>query len=79
MTTSALKKKIQQRINTINNNDVLEAVYTILNNTSATTNFELSDDDIKIIKARKKAIKNGTEKTYTVAQVKKKVLSNLRK
>ena len=79
MTTTALKKKIQDCINSIENNEVLEAVYTILNKHVLLNDFELSSADLKIIEERKKSIKNAGEKTYSVADVKKKILKNLGK
>ncbi len=79
MTTTALKKKIHQCIDHIEDNKILEAVYTIINGHASHDNFELSVSDIKIIEARKKAVKKGKEKTYTVAEVKRKILKNLGK
>ena len=58
---------------------ILEAVYTLLNGQVANSDYELSAEDIKIINARRKAVLKGSEKTYTVAQVKKKLLKNLGK
>lgn len=79
MTTVALKKKIFNCIENIDDNKLLEAVYTILNGQVPNNDFELSPRDIDIIEVRKKAIKSGKEKTYTVAEVKKKLLKNLGK
>jgi hypothetical protein len=79
MTTTKLKKKIHACIDHIDDNKILEAVYTIINTHSFQTDFELSASDIKILEARKKAVKKGKEKTYTVAEVKKKLMKSLGK
>ena len=78
MTASALKKEIQKVIENINDTHLLEAVYTVLNNT-VSNSFEISKRDMYIVEARKKKYKNGQLKTYTVAEAKKKILKNLRK
>ncbi len=79
MTTSKLKTKIRKCIDNIEDDAILNAVYTILNAHTLQDDFELSTEDLKIIEARKKAVKLGQEKTYTVAEVKKKILKNLGK
>ena len=79
MTKTILKEKIHECIEHIDDNKILEAVYTILNKHTVQDDFELSKEDIKIIDARRKAVLKGEEKTYTVAQVKKKLLKNLGK
>ncbi len=79
MTKAALKEKIHECIEHIDDNSILEAVYTILNKHSTQYDFELSSEDIKIINERKKAILSGKEKTYTVAEVKKKLLISIGK
>ena len=79
MTTISLKKKIYHCIENIDDNKLLEAVYTILNGHVVNDDFELSLEDISIIEKRKKAVKNGSERTYSVAEVKKKILKNIGK
>lgn len=79
MTTIALKKKIHECIDTIEDGDVLEAVYTILNAHNSSNDYDLSEADLKVIEERKKAVKKGEEKLYTVSEVKKKILKNLKK
>lgn len=78
MTKTALKKKIVDCVEHINDEKVLEAVYTLLNG-QLDNDYQLSTEDLKIIEARRKSILKGEEKTYTVAQVKKKLLKNLGK
>ncbi len=79
MTTAALKKGIQKAIENIDDNKLLEAVYIILNNNLRQNDYDLSDEDIRIIEEREVAYKSGKTKTYTVAEVKKKILKNLKK
>ena len=78
MTRTVLKKKIHNCVDHINDDKVLEAVYTLLNG-HVNDDYELSSNDLKIINARRKAILRGDEKTYTVAEVKKKLLKNIGK
>ncbi len=79
MTKSNLKKKIVDCVEHIDDEKILEAVYTLLNGQVSNNDYELSAEDIKIIDARRKSLLKGEEKTYTVAQVKKKLLKNLGK
>jgi len=79
MAKTALKKKIYECIDLIDDDKVLEAVYTILNAHTFENEYELSSEDIKIIEERRKSIIKGKEKTYTVSEVKKKILKNLGK
>ena len=78
MTKTALKKKIVDCVEHIHDEKILEAVYTLLNG-QLYNDYQLSAEDLKIIEARRKTILKGEEKTYTVAQVKKKLLKNLGK
>ena len=79
MTKTVLKEKIHQCIEHIDDNSLLEAVYTILNKHSTQYDFKLSSEDLKIINKRRKAILSGKEKTYTVKEVKKKLLKSIGK
>ncbi len=79
MTNSTLKKEIHKVIDNIEDNQVLEAVFTLLNVTRAQNDYELSENDIKIIEERRSNYKKGKTKTYTVSEVKKKILKNLGK
>jgi hypothetical protein len=79
MTTIALKKKIHECVDNIDDSKLLDAVYTILNTRVHSNDFELSKEDIEIIEGRKKNIQKGKEKLYTVAEVKRKILKNLGK
>ena len=79
MTKTTLKKKIVHCVEQINDEKVLEAVYTLLNGQVDQNNYELSAEDLKIIEGRRKAILKGEEKTYAVSQIKKKLIKNLSK
>jgi uncharacterized protein YpbB len=79
MTKTALKKKIVDCVEHINDENMLQAVYTILNGHVENTHYEISAYDIKMIEEQKRAIMNGTAKTYTAAEVRKKLLKKLRK
>ncbi len=57
----------------------MDAVYTLLNGQVSNDDYELSEEDLKIINARRKSVLKGEEKTYTVTEVKKKLLKNLGK
>lgn len=78
MTKTTLKKKIVDCVEQINDKKLLEAVYTLLNGRTD-PDYELNAEDLRIIESRRKAILKGEEKTYTVAQVKKKLLKNIGK
>ncbi|MBK6836193.1 MAG: hypothetical protein IPG89_18790 [Bacteroidetes bacterium] len=79
MTLTVLKKKIYNCVENINDDKILEAVYTLLNGHIANEDYELSSEDLKIVTARRKAILKGEEKTFTVAEVKKKLLKKVGK
>lgn len=73
MTTTALKKEIVKAIDTIDDASFLEAIYTIINNRSPRYDFELSNEDMKILREREVAYKSGKAKTYTREEVRKMV------
>jgi hypothetical protein len=79
MTNATLKKEIHKVIDNIDDNQVLEAVFTLLNVRRPQSDYELSENDIKIIEERRSNYKKGKTKTYTVSEVKKKILKNLGK
>jgi hypothetical protein len=79
MTNATLKKEIHKVIDNIDDNQVLEAVFTLLNARRPQSDYELSENDIKIIEERRSNYKKGKTKTYTVSEVKKKILKNLGK
>lgn len=79
MTKTALRKKIVDCVEQVQNEKILEAVYTLLNEQTDNNDYEISADDLKIIETRRKAVLNGEEKLYTATQVKRKLLKDLNK
>jgi hypothetical protein len=79
MTKAALKKKIVDYVEHINDENMLQAVYTILNGHFESTDYEISAYDLKMIEEQRKTIMNGTAKTYTAAEVRRKLLKKLGK
>ena len=76
MTTAALKKEIKKVIENIDDNRVLEAVFVLLNNNVQNDNYILSDEDMAVIEEGEAEYKSGKTKTYTAAEVRKKILKN---
>ncbi len=76
MTTSALKKEIIKTIDTIEDENFLQAIYTIINNRNPQYDFELSDDDKQILMEQEAEYKSGEAVTYTKEQVRKILLKN---
>lgn len=74
MTKTALKKKLHQAIDDINDNELLEAVYTILNTRGYANSYQLSDEDIRVIEERSVLYEAGKLKTYTVKEARKKFM-----
>jgi len=79
MTTASLKRKIHKVIDGIDDNRLLEAVFILLNSNIQDYSHALSESDIKIIEERRSNYKKGKTKTYTMSEVKKKILKNLGK
>ncbi len=79
MTTASLKTEITKAIAGINDQLLLEAIYTIVNRakTSTSFEFELSDEDWAIIEARKHDYKAGKIKGMTTTEVRKSVMKKL--
>jgi len=77
MTTDILKNEIAKALNDINDKSFLEALYTIINTRSEKFDYELSIDDKQILDERKALYKWGKAKTFTMIEVRKKVMKNL--
>jgi hypothetical protein len=77
MTTNILKNEISKALNGINDKSFLEAIYTIINTRLENYDYELTEADKKVLDDRKMEYKNGKVKTYTVNEVRKKVLKNI--
>ncbi len=76
MTASALKKEIKNAIEAIDDKRILEAVYILLNNNVQRNSYFISDADMRLVEEREAEYKSGKTKTYTVEEVKKKILKN---
>ena len=57
----------------------IEAVFTILNKNMPANDYQISEDDLRIIEECRSEYKSGKAKTYTVNEVTKKILKNLGK
>lgn len=79
MTTSALRKKLHKKIDSINDNAILEAIYTILNHKSANDNYSLSSEQLAELDERNELHDSGKAKYYTMAEMTKKVLGKRKK
>lgn len=79
MTTAALKKEITKAIDNIEDEQFLEAIYTIINSRNPRYDFELSDEDIQILQEREADYKSGKSKMYTQDEMRKRLLKNLSK
>lgn len=76
MTTTLLKQNISKVINSIEDKNFLEAVYTIVSNKATETPFELDDVVKDELDRRKQNHKKGTSKSYTWQAIKKIALSS---
>jgi hypothetical protein len=79
MTKTALKKELHKAIDNIDDDTLLEAIYTILNSRANSYSFELSDEDLRIVEERRTLYEAGKLKTTTLAGFKKKVKKKLSK
>jgi len=79
MTQAALKKQLHKTIDKIDDNNILEAVYTILSSKNSSAIYEVSDEDMNIIEERRALYEAGKLKVYTAKEVKKKLLKGLKK
>ncbi len=72
MKTSALKKEIHQAIDDTKDNEILEAVHTILRKASKEEDeiVALSEKDVKELDRRWASYKSGKSKTSTVEEAK---------
>lgn len=79
MSQTALKKEIHKAIDNIDDDQLLEAIYTILNSRAYNSSFELTDEDIRVIEERRSAYKAGKTRMLSPSEVKKKILKKLSK
>lgn len=72
MTRTTLKRNIHKAIDNINDDSVLEAVYTLLSKFDS-GDYEWDENDIKIAEERRASYLSGKAKMYTLAEVNKKL------
>ena len=72
MTKTTLKKNIHKAIDNINDDAILQAVYTLLNNVS-TEDHDWTDEDIRIVEERRANYLNGKTKAMSMSEVKKRL------
>ena len=72
MSTLLIRQNINKAIKEIDDENFLEAVYTIVSNKIEQSTFELTDDLKKELDTRKENHKNGKSAYYTWQSVKKK-------
>lgn len=77
MTTNILKVELNKAIAKIDDKSFLEALYTIVHNKVEPFEYELTNEDVKIIEARQSEFKAGKIKGMTVGEVRKKVMKKL--
>ena len=75
MTKSALKKELHRRIDALNDERLLEAIYTILDQQPVLNRYKLSNEQLEELDKRIDAHEAGKETYYTTAQMKRKVLA----
>jgi hypothetical protein len=78
MPTKILKEKIHKAIDQIDNNHLLEVVFSLVNKNNRFNEFELSEPHFSC-DSRKVEINCASSKSYTFTEVKKKILENLEK
>ena len=79
MKADGIKKEMYHAIEIIEDKDFLKAVHTILNEKSKEYEYELNEEEKKELDFLRKEHKSGKSKSYTVAEVRKQALSQLRK
>ena len=71
MTRTTLKKNIHKAIDSINDDAILEAVFTLLNRVSVDDNW--TDEDIRIVEERKESYLSGKDKGLSIVEAKKRL------
>jgi len=79
MTKTALKKELHKAIDNIEDDTLLEAIYTILNSQHKQYSFELSEKDWNVVEERRASYEAGKSKAYTIKEVRKRIMKNLSK
>ena len=79
MNATAIKQEMHNAIDVINDKEFLKAVYVILNEKSKEYDLELNTEEINELENLRKQHKLGKSKSYTVAEVRKREISKLKK
>ncbi len=78
MTRTTLKKNIHKAVDSINDDLVLEAVYTLLSRVSSDVQ-EWTDEDIRIVEERRAAYLSGKDKGMSISEAKRRLRKKLSK
>ncbi len=71
MNETSIKQALHQTIENIDNEELLQAVYTILTVNKEDKNyFDLTEEQLQLLKEREEAYLSGKSKTYTLQEVK---------
>jgi hypothetical protein len=79
MTTSALRKELHKKIDSINDNAVLEAIYTILNQQKISESYTLSPEQMDELDRRNELHDSGKAIYHTMEEMRKRVLGKKKK
>ena len=79
MTKTALKKELHKAIDNIEDDTLLEAIYTILSSQHKQYSLELSEEDWNVVEERRASYEAGKSKAYTIKEVRKRIMKNLSK
>ena len=72
MDTQAIKAALHERIDTINDDRILEAVYTLLeNNRNEVFDYEMTDGQLSMLQERDEQYMRGEMKTQSLEEFKK--------
>ncbi len=77
MTTNTLKKEITKALGQINDKSFLQGLYTIINAHVEKSDYELSEEDWKIVEARSRKYKAGKAKSITLGEMRKRITKKL--
>ena len=78
MTKAALIKEITKAVSKIDDEKFLEAIYTIIQN-STVKSYSISEEEFMILNDRRAKYLSGKSKTFTPEEVKKKLLKKINK
>lgn len=79
MTTATLRKELHKKIDSINDNAVLEAIYIILNQAKVSESYSLSVEQLKELEERNELHDSGKAVYHTRQEMRKKVLGKKKK